>query len=105
MQASARRGGRASGGGGGPGSTTTNKIDLNAAFRAGVTPLMRAARHGADWSGLRQLVAAGTDLAARDARGRTALDLALQSGRSDATRYLLSVNAPYTDPEQVDTTP
>lgn len=81
------------------------KIDINAADNAGVTPVMRAARHGADWSGLRQLVEAGADLAARDARGRTALDLALQSGRSDATPYLLSVNAPYTDPEQVDTTP
>jgi ankyrin repeat protein len=81
------------------------RFDLNAADRAGITPLMRAARHGADWSGLRQLVEAGADLAARDAKGRTALDLALQSGRPGATRYLLSVNAPYTDPEQADTTP
>ncbi|HEY9250876.1 MAG TPA: ankyrin repeat domain-containing protein, partial [Rariglobus sp.] len=81
------------------------KVALNAADNAGITPLMKAARHGADWSGLRQLVEAGADLSAKDARGRTALDLALQSGRPDATRYLLSVNAPVTNPEKVDVTP
>lgn len=81
------------------------KVALNVADNAGITPLMKAARHGADWSGLRQLVEAGADLSAKDAKGRTALDLALQSGRPDATRYLLSVNAPVTDPEKVDVTP
>ncbi|MBC8010145.1 MAG: ankyrin repeat domain-containing protein [Burkholderiales bacterium] len=76
-------------------------VALDHADHAGLTPLMKAARHGADWSGLRQLVEAGADLAAKDAKGRTALDLALQSGRGGATRYLLSVNAPYADPETV----
>src|SRR5690606_32109202 len=81
------------------------KVDINAADKAGLTALMKAARHGEDWAGLRQLVEAGADLSARDPKGRTALDLALQSGRGGATRYLLSVNAPHTDPETVDTTP
>lgn len=80
-------------------------IDIDSADRNGTTPVMKAARHGANWTGLRQLVDAGADLSARDNKGRTALDLALQSGRPDATRYLLSVNAPFTDPEKVDTTP
>jgi ankyrin repeat protein len=78
------------------------KIQLEVADKNGLTALMKAARHGADWEGLRQLVAAGARLDARDAKGRTALDLALQSGRGDATRYLLSVGAPHSDPASVD---
>jgi ankyrin repeat protein len=81
------------------------KVNLNTKDNEGLTPLMKASRHGEDWPGLRQLVDAGADLAARDLKGRTALDLALQSGRPGATRYLLSVNAPFTDPEKVDVTP
>jgi ankyrin repeat protein len=80
------------------------KVNLNAADQNGLTALMKASRHGEDWLGLRQLVSAGADLAARDKKGRTALDLALQSGREGATRYLLSVKAPHTDPETVEAT-
>lgn len=81
------------------------KLNLNTADNAGLTALMKASRHGEDWEGLHQLVEAGADLAARDQKGRTALDLALQSGREGATRYLLSVKAPYSEPEKVDVTP
>lgn len=81
------------------------RLNLNTADNSGLTALMKAARHGEDWEGLHQLVEAGADLSARDKKGRTALDLALQSGREGATRYLLSVKAPFTDPEKVDTTP
>lgn len=80
-------------------------VDIDATDKNGLTALMKAARHGEDWTGLRQLVEAGADLAKRDSKGRTALDLALQSGRGGATRYLLSVNAPYTDPERVTSAP
>lgn len=77
------------------------KVKLDVADNKGLTALMKAARHGEDWTGLRQLVEAGADLGARDAKGRTALDLALQSGRGAATRYLLSVGAPHNDPATV----
>lgn len=43
----------------------------------GVTPLMRAASHERDAAFLRELIAAGADASARDARGRTALHYAM----------------------------
>ena len=62
--------------------------DANAADDHGVTPLLEAARAGANGV-LRALAQRAADPAARDGAGRTALLIACQSARADADTVAL----------------
>ncbi|KAI1337628.1 hypothetical protein F5Y15DRAFT_149691 [Xylariaceae sp. FL0016] len=80
----------------------TARVDVNHYDRQGLTPLMAFVRHGRDESRwdkedtekmVRELVAAGARLEARNSQGETALHLAARYGRQLALRVLLDLGA------------